>query len=539
MSRKGWRLASAPPPPAGNGSEPDPRLNWKQKARRAAYRYAIDPIRGRAGVRVLRLPGRTLVLAETVDALRHASRLPGGQTRRLTVVIGWWRAPSRAWSGRVASTAGLRRVRVSAPKRNRGPSWVDLTAVSQRPAAQLLAVAAPALRPDALDRPVAGGSLPGGAMPASPVPAGRLLVDARLVNPRGRRLDAYRADAPWLALDASGAGLAGRVLLPWRSGSRGALSWPTIAGLRGIGGVTCARPAEVDPELLVRLAMTGVIVHAPAGVPDLVAPEVRAILAEPVPAGMVAREERSVRQRRAAIRAHATAFAAGPPSVSVVLATRRAEHISAIVAAMAAQTYPNLELVVCLHGVARSSDLERELAATGRPYQLIGAPEELSYGAVLGLATGRAQGTLLAKVDDDDTYGTEHIWDLVLAHHYSGATMVGKGAEFVFLEDAGFTIRRWSGRPEWDDVVVAGGTILMRRADLEALGGWRPVPRAVDKALLDRLLRAGGTIYRTHPMGYLYHRRAAGHTWDPGQEYFLQRIRGRWDGAYLPDAGPR
>ena len=38
------------------------------------------------------------------------------------------------------------------------------------------------------------------------------------------------------------------------------------------------------------------------------------------------------------------------------------------------------------------------------------------------------------KVDDDDRYGPEHIWDLVLARQFSGATVVGKGAEFVYLE---------------------------------------------------------------------------------------------------------
>jgi hypothetical protein len=37
-------------------------------------------------------------------------------------------------------------------------------------------------------------------------------------------------------------------------------------------------------------------------------------------------------------------------------------------------------------------------------------------------------------------------------------------------------------------------------------------------------------IYRTHPLGYVYHRRAAGHTWDPGQPYFLDSAYDRWTG---------
>ena len=77
---------------------------------------------------------------------------------------------------------------------------------------------------------------------------------------------------------------------------------------------------------------------------------------------------------------------------------------------------------------------------------------------LLGLAPGRAQGTLLAKVDDDDTYGTEHIWDLVLARHYSGATLVGKGTEFVYLETLDTTVRRPSGVPEATGELVTSVT---------------------------------------------------------------------------------
>jgi hypothetical protein len=143
----------------------------------------------------------------------------------------------------------------------------------------------------------------------------------------------------------------------------------------------------------------------------------------------------------------------------------------------------------------------------------------------------------VTKFDDDDTYGPEHIWDLVLARHYAAATMVGKGAEFVYLEDARVTVRRWSGKPEWDDTMVAGGTMLIDKADLEELGGWRPVARSVDRGLLDRVNRAGATVYRTHPLGYLYHRRPQGHTWDPGTEFFLQNTRQRWDGLMCPDGG--
>ena len=56
------------------------------------------------------------------------------------------------------------------------------------------------------------------------------------------------------------------------------------------------------------------------------------------------------------------------------------------------------------------------------------------------------------------------------------------------------------------------------------------MPRSVDRGLIDRVNRAGATIYRTHPLGYVYHRRAQGHTWAAGTEFFTRITRQRWDG---------
>jgi hypothetical protein len=78
--------------------------------------------------------------------------------------------------------------------------------------------------------------------------------------------------------------------------------------------------------------------------------------------------------------------------------------------------------------------------------------------------------------------------------------------------------------------MVAGGTMLIAKGDLESVGGWRPVPRSVDLGLIDRLRRDGAMIYRTHALGYIYHRRATGHTWDPGDQYFLDAAFARWPG---------
>jgi hypothetical protein len=587
--RRGWRLVGAPPP-------------------------TLSERLGRAvGCHVLRMPGsrRVFVLAGSMDRLRELLADPASlaPTKSASIVVAWWRWPRRGWSGGLGPLSYVVRHQVSLPTSTwgRGPAAVHVRLARPVPFRDILGAALHALGPTRpLPEPASANLTADGLLPAylptqptsavffdelpeSPdirahdvvfrrvgtatvvaepppyavaYPAGRhdvrpaagepvVLVDARRINPRGRRASAYQPDAPRVRLDF---GAQSR----WRGSGIGrgrqldgpGLDSATLASLRQVGVVDCPRIPDVGPvetaALLVQLAMTGVVVHAPtlpAQVAELLAPDLRDLLTAPViGADALAMEARSVRQRRAALRGHATAFAlprltAGvfpelrhPPSVSAILATRRPEMLAAALGAITAQSYPDLEIILCLHGIELPDQLRAVLSECGRPFEIVHVPATASFGEALGAATRRARGSLVTKFDDDDTYSSEHVWDLVLARHYSGATLVGKGSEFVYLETLGVTVRRPSGVAEADGDLVAGGTMLLARGDLESVGGWRPVPRSVDHGLIERLRREGAVIYRTHPLGYIYHRRATGHTWDPGQQYFLDNAFVQWEG---------
>jgi hypothetical protein len=218
-----------------------------------------------------------------------------------------------------------------------------------------------------------------------------------------------------------------------------------------------------------------------------------------------------------------------PPSVSALLVTRRPQLVAAAVEALAAQTYPELEILVGLHGTGMDPADRDRLTARWPDVRLVELPAQWTFGEALGELTRRAAGSLLTKVDDDDRYGPEHVWDLVLARAYSGATVAGKGAEFVYVAPRELTVRRRMSTEAYAEA-VAGGALLIARGDLEAVGGWRPMRWAVDRGLLDRVLRDGGLIYRTHGLGFVYTRHTNGHTWDPGLDYFLHDVTRRWVG---------
>ena len=83
---------------------------------------------------------------------------------------------------------------------------------------------------------------------------------------------------------------------------------------------------------------------------------------------------------------------------------------------------------------------------------MVDVAEHLPLGTVLNAAAAETSGTLHAKFDDDDIYGPEHLWDLVLAHEYSRAPLVGKGAEFVYLAGSDVTLNRFRG---WGELLTS------------------------------------------------------------------------------------
>ena len=288
--------------------------------------------------------------------------------------------------------------------------------------------------------------------------------------------------------------------------------------------------------LLARLAADGVLIHLADGGRRLAQPlgaGLLALMCEPVPDDAARREALSVRMRRAALRDHArparirqVCEAAGiaPPAmplVSVLVATRRPAFLRRAVRSVAKQDYPRLELVLGLHGDGFDADVvARAMSGAAIAARIVRVAAERPLGAVLAAASTAARGGLLAKMDDDDLYDRHHVWDLVLAHQYSGAALVGKAAETVYLADADATLRCRVGDGERYDGGIAGGTLLIGRSDLKHAGGWPLLPVGEDRVLVERVRRIGGGVYRTHGFGFVLVRHGQGHAWQPGNHRF-------------------
>ena len=257
------------------------------------------------------------------------------------------------------------------------------------------------------------------------------------------------------------------------------------------------------------------------------------------------REEHSVRLRRAALGTHsqsvrwrALAARAGvplppEPLVTVLLCTRRPELVGFALAQIARQRGARFELVLAMHGFTADVPVVRsalhEFEATGIPITVHEAPADQVFGAVLNDAADRASGTVIAKWDDDDWYGPDHLTDMLMARHYSSADLVGITQDLVYLQELDVTVWR-SYQTEKPSPDVVGSTIVIDRSVLDAVGGFRPLPRAIDSQLLLAVRRNGGRIFRTHGLGYLLRRAGEGHTWGADMGYFLRRNSRQWSG---------
>lgn len=339
-----------------------------------------------------------------------------------------------------------------------------------------------------------------------------VVVDPSVHRPVGRRstADGALGDAGVVdgVLSIEGEGVSIR--------TRDDLTAAQVYRLRALAGV---RAVDLPTRWRAQLEACGVIVTR-----------------DGLPADALDREAMSVHARRHALRWYSpTAALDAWPTVSIVLVTHRDRFIDHAIAQLSRIAYPRLQIVIGLHGLDvhhHRFDALRSL------HEVVIEPidGDLPFGSAVQRACDRADGELVTKVDDDDFYGSEHVWDLVLARMYSGAQLVGKALDWIYLEAEDVTAFRPVYPAESYSTFVAGGTLLLSKADLATAGGWRPVPKSVDRALIDSVQRDGGLVYRTHGLGYVYVRHGWQQTADVRDEHFLTKTADQRPGLVMHEA---
>jgi hypothetical protein len=103
----------------------------------------------------------------------------------------------------------------------------------------------------------------------------------------------------------------------------------------------------------------------------------------------------------------------------------------------------------------------------------------------------------------------------------------------LYFEDIDHTAHRQFATERYH-TQVAGGAMMLSRAMLTEVGGWRPSPASTDRSVLIRVGHAGGICYRTTSLGYVYIRHSEGHTWKQADSLLLRNTPEQWP-RFMPE----
>jgi spore maturation protein CgeB len=214
-------------------------------------------------------------------------------------------------------------------------------------------------------------------------------------------------------------------------------------------------------------------------------------------------------------------------SVSAVVPTMRPERLLNVMAFIGRQLHTDLELILVTHGFeAGASDVKRLAERYGVDrYSVVAADSTLTLGACMNRGIAAAGGRYVAKMDDDNWYGSHYVSDLVRAFSWTDAQVVGKWAHYVHMLASNATLLRFSGAEHRYVELVQGGTIMAPRSVMLELA-MEDLPRRVDTTFLEKVRLHGGKVYSADRFNFISIRSPSidGHTWSISDEDLLVRM---------------
>ncbi len=214
--------------------------------------------------------------------------------------------------------------------------------------------------------------------------------------------------------------------------------------------------------------------------------------------------------------------ATGP--VSAVVPTNRIHEIGNILENVGRQVYPQVELVLVLHGIeVNHAEIRSKATDSGvADLTIIEADGSRTLGECLNRGVEAAAGAYVAKMDDDNFYGRHYLTDLVRAFDYTDAGIAGKLAHYVWLRSTGAVVLRFPKAEHTFQRLVQGGTILFKQEIVRELR-FSDLPRGVDTDILDRALAAGVKTYSVDRFNFASVRGGDRdtHTWKVDDSFFM------------------
>lgn len=223
------------------------------------------------------------------------------------------------------------------------------------------------------------------------------------------------------------------------------------------------------------------------------------------------------------------------PRVAMVLVTMRPQLLAGCIERFRAERYPNKELIVVMHG-----DFDRRaaegLVQPGESIRFMGVGRERSLGACLNQAIAESDCPYWSKMDDDDIYGANYLYDLMLSRRAHDFHVAGKPPAFAYLqrEDALYWDPAWADHAhlmhasdEAVNALVAGGTITARREIIDQVPFSETRRGGSDSDFIRRCYENGHGLLATDGFNFVRYRSSDGgfHTWNMDERELRMRAR--------------
>jgi hypothetical protein len=212
------------------------------------------------------------------------------------------------------------------------------------------------------------------------------------------------------------------------------------------------------------------------------------------------------------------------PEVTAVVATTRPAQVDHVLRTVASQRDVQVQLALLAHGFdLEEREVRRRCHDLGiGDVVLLAADRAVPLGTCLNRLAASADAPVVAKLDDDDLYGSHYLADQLHALAYAGADVVGKQAHHVHLRASDATVLRFGDREHrWTDR-VAGPTLVCAR-DVVVAARFPEVVRGEDTGLLRRVLADGARVYSADRFNFVHVRSGqdGAHTWRISDEEVL------------------
>ncbi len=213
------------------------------------------------------------------------------------------------------------------------------------------------------------------------------------------------------------------------------------------------------------------------------------------------------------------------PTVTAMVSTCRPHQINHVLEQLAHQVDVDLEPVILTHRFTADDQMRGYAKDLGLDVQWIEGGPELKLGDCYNRIIAESNGETIAKIDDDDLYAPNYLFDQLAAMNYSNADVVGKGSYYMWLEHNSILCLRFEHLEHQFTSFVSGPTIVARRNAFEE-NPFVSANRGEDSNFLKSVTESGGKVFSTSRFGFIQSRNVSSeHTWNIDDSEILSSSR--------------